>query len=186
MSSECPICLEAIDMSKNGVKTECGHVFHSSCLFNNIAHNGFGCPYCRKVLANEPADDDDMSEYSYVDELYSDYSLTSLRLFHQRLNGEELETTPDEEEEYESEPMYNSDNISIGLQQMGVTFEDLVGTLLYMTLKHELPEYDYYCDTAWHTQGKIIGTINKMKRNREIIERNDQENELRQLGFIEN
>jgi hypothetical protein len=61
---ECPICLEEIVGLKNRVTTECGHTFHCRCLLTNVAHNGFGCPFCRTELADEVVDsDDDESEY---------------------------------------------------------------------------------------------------------------------------
>lgn len=61
---ECPICLEEIVGIKNRVTTDCGHTFHCRCLFNNAAHNGFGCPFCRAELADEVQDsDDDEDEY---------------------------------------------------------------------------------------------------------------------------
>ena len=57
--SDCPICMETIEGTKNIVVTECGHSFHCKCLMQNAAHNGFGCPYCRNALAEEPVEDDD-------------------------------------------------------------------------------------------------------------------------------
>ena len=56
---ECPICLEEIVGLKNRVTTDCGHTFHCRCLLTNIAHNGFGCPFCRAELADEVQDSDD-------------------------------------------------------------------------------------------------------------------------------
>ena len=56
---ECPICLEEIVGLKNRVTTDCGHTFHCRCLFNNAAHNGFGCPFCRAELADAVEDSDD-------------------------------------------------------------------------------------------------------------------------------
>ena len=62
---ECPICMEFIDMTKNCVTTECGHCFHANCLMTNVAHNGFGCPYCRTKMVEqdeEDADEEDAAE----------------------------------------------------------------------------------------------------------------------------
>ena len=56
---ECPICLEEIVGLKNRITTDCGHTFHCRCLLTNIAHNGFGCPFCRAELADEVQDSDD-------------------------------------------------------------------------------------------------------------------------------
>jgi len=65
---ECPICMDDIQACNvNCVTTECGHQFHTSCLMRNIAHNGFGCPYCRNVMAEEVEDSDD-DEYTEIDD----------------------------------------------------------------------------------------------------------------------
>ena len=56
---ECPICMECILDTKNKVTTECGHCFHTNCLMTSVAHNGFGCPYCRTAMAEAVDDDDD-------------------------------------------------------------------------------------------------------------------------------
>ena len=59
---ECPICFELIEKI-NIVTTECGHVFHTSCLMKNVVHNGFGCPYCRAVMAESiPVQDPELPE----------------------------------------------------------------------------------------------------------------------------
>jgi len=65
MSSECPICYEVFNGSNNRLITECGHEFHTSCLMRNAAHNGFNCPCCRGVMAEEPElDEDEEDDYS--------------------------------------------------------------------------------------------------------------------------
>lgn len=50
---ECPICMEVVFPQINCLVTECGHTFHTSCLLNNIIHNKFGCPYCRRELLDD-------------------------------------------------------------------------------------------------------------------------------------
>lgn len=67
--SECPICYDVIENNNNNIKTECGHEFHSNCFLENVAHNGFSCPCCRKELAKIPSvsdtdTDDDESVWS--------------------------------------------------------------------------------------------------------------------------
>ena len=50
----CCICMEDIvSITTNSVVTECGHLFHTSCLMKNVVINGFKCPYCRTIMANE-------------------------------------------------------------------------------------------------------------------------------------
>ena len=56
----CVICLEAVKGSAR-VTTECGHLFHPRCIFNNIAKNTGNeegtsrtmCPMCRDSLCDE-------------------------------------------------------------------------------------------------------------------------------------
>ena len=52
-NAECPICMDCILDTKNRVTTECGHCFHTNCLMTSVAHNGFGCPYCRTAMAKK-------------------------------------------------------------------------------------------------------------------------------------
>lgn len=68
--SECPICFETIG-ANNQTITECGHVFHTNCLMKNVMHNGFGCPYCRAKMCEEPEepqDDEEDSDYSETED----------------------------------------------------------------------------------------------------------------------
>ena len=55
---ECPICMDDIDLTKNYITTECGHTFHASCVMRNIVSNGFACPLCRTMMADEPEEDE--------------------------------------------------------------------------------------------------------------------------------
>ena len=101
MSDECPICFEAIEVGKNCVTTECGHCFHASCLLTNVSHNGFGCPYCRTVMAEEIEDEDDEDEYEEEEEEDDEHVLRGFRLFMNNVYGEEHEEEDNlEEEEY--------------------------------------------------------------------------------------
>lgn len=71
--SECPICFETISATNQTI-TECGHVFHTNCLMKNVMHNGFGCPYCRTKMCEEPeelhddVEDEEDSDYSEMDD----------------------------------------------------------------------------------------------------------------------
>lgn len=62
MSCECPICFDVIT-SINCTTTECGHSFHSYCIFKNLSQNN-GCPLCRKELV-EPIESSDDEETVY-------------------------------------------------------------------------------------------------------------------------
>jgi hypothetical protein len=51
-NSECPICMELIT-STNTTITDCGHAFHSSCIFRHIVKNNL-CPLCRNEMYERP------------------------------------------------------------------------------------------------------------------------------------
>lgn len=145
-ANECPICMECIN-DTNRVTTECGHVFHCSCLMHNVAVNGFGCPYCRSVMADEPKDDysDDESEYdddeSLDDEEMEDYTMTSFRMFHQRISGEEIE---DDEAESDGVIVPDSRYVVQELIRKGITMDDLVKKLLYEEYSQRGSQYTIY------------------------------------------
>lgn len=69
---ECPICLECVEKDKNCMITECGHCFHTSCILQNAATNGFQCPYCRTQLAVETNDEQEYDSDDDSDETDSD------------------------------------------------------------------------------------------------------------------
>ena len=46
----CAVCLDSFDELLNITITECGHIFHSSCMFKVIKSGNYDCPICRTVL----------------------------------------------------------------------------------------------------------------------------------------
>lgn len=73
--TECCICLELINKSKNNCITECGHMFCLKCLATTMYHDTWNCPYCRTAIVDIPHhddedEDDDDSDYEFevVDE----------------------------------------------------------------------------------------------------------------------
>lgn len=148
---DCPICMEVLSGTKNIVTTECGHCFHTNCLMTSVAHNGFGCPYCRTQMAETPDGDesDDGSEWTFdegeEEELYGNHSLRGFRWLFQRVNGEELEEEEDlldEDEEREDTDIIVKPSaafIAEKLVSQGITMENMVRALL---VAHE--EYDNY------------------------------------------
>ena len=142
---ECPICMDAIDVTKNCVVTECGHHFHAKCLMQNVAHNGFDCPYCRAAMAEE-VDDDDSEGESFVSEdeeevseVFSDRALFGMRqLFRMNSSSGEEEQDEDEEEdeedyeEEEEEPRRELpfETFVQKFQQANITYEQLVKVLV--------------------------------------------------------
>jgi hypothetical protein len=148
---DCPICLDAIIGTTNKTTTECGHHFHTKCLMQNAIHNGFGCPYCRNILAETPLTDDEDEESERDDdsfleeeEAHEDYILRGVRWFNQRNNNEEMDNDglDDEnaevnlEEEEEQEPMESLENVNIKFKSVGITYEELVGYVLSDYMGH--------------------------------------------------
>jgi len=141
---ECPICMDEILGEKNKVTTDCGHCFHTSCLMKNVAHNGFGCPYCRNAMAEIPDDDnsdEESEDFSFEGDGndFSDNVLRGARWLFQRAEGEEIDDDEDsvldeeEQEQVEEEILRPSIEYIVGkLVQRGVTMDDLVKSLLLM------------------------------------------------------
>lgn len=142
---ECPICMECILDTKNKVTTECGHCFHTNCLMTSVAHNGFGCPYCRTAMAEEIKDDDDEDEDDWgsvdSDEEDNDRALRGFRFMFNGLSGEpndpedNLEEDEDDEEEAAADDEDDVDKpspdyITQKLVEQGVTMSQLVKVML--------------------------------------------------------
>jgi hypothetical protein len=143
MNSECdcPICLDAITGLTNKTTTECGHHFHTKCLMQNAIHNGFGCPYCRNILAETPHEDDDSEsdDDSFIDEEEEDenYILRGLRWFNQRTNNEEIDNEELEEgndelvdDQEDDVPMAPLEDVNNKFKSSGITYEELLEYIL--------------------------------------------------------
>jgi hypothetical protein len=136
----------------------------------NVAHNGFGCPYCRTKMADEP--DEEISVYSDEEEteMFDDDALRGFRFFFNNINGEnhdqqdiaeeddEAWESEDEEDE-EDENVPPTDFIAQKLRQQGVTFEQLVKILC---LEHA--EYDDD-ETAENLSNELFGKIRVIVSN---------------------
>jgi hypothetical protein len=177
--------MEEIQENKNKIITECGHVFHTSCLMKNASHNGFGCPYCRTKMADEPEADedeedgyyeDDEEEYEYVPD-YNNYVLSGARWLFQRAEGEELDddindANPEEEpqeDDVEEEEKPTAEYITDRLQNMyGITMEDVIRSLLF------IDHHEYESESSFKsTDSKVFNLT------RRIIEQfSDERNEV--------
>uniref|UniRef100_A0A6C0IHK2 RING-type domain-containing protein n=1 Tax=viral metagenome TaxID=1070528 RepID=A0A6C0IHK2_9ZZZZ len=166
---ECSICMEIIDISINICTTECGHCFHSSCLIKNISHNGFGCPYCRKVLAENPIQNNEFDESNVndnnidldhiddqeADYKYNDYELRGLRWLFNRANGEEIEQYGYEkpyedvylEEYYEEKDtlkkLLPTSLIKENMLKKNVTYDELIGHIFYLYKNDYQKSYEH-------------------------------------------
>ena len=160
---ECCICMDDIIGHNNKTTTDCGHTFHCSCLMKNTAHNGYGCPYCRTVMAEVPEDDEDEDDYEHEydddeEEMFDDNVLTSFRMFQQRNSGDDIEEEPepdedDEEAEEERVNIPTPEMITEILVRQGVTIEDVIKCLL---VEHE--EYDD-CSTIERKSDDMFGRM---------------------------
>jgi hypothetical protein len=164
---QCPICFEAIG-EKNNITTECGHLFHASCLMENITHNGFGCPCCRTLMAEHSHDEDsDIDDDSISDddslfddfEDYDEYSLRGLRFFTNLLEDQQHS-----EEDIASENIYVSNMTAQSLapslefvaqkmKEQGITYEELVANAL--TEYEEYEDNEAFQTTSGNLWGKI-------------------------------
>lgn len=164
---DCPVCMDCIVGNTNKVVTECGHCFHTNCLMANIAHNGFGCPYCRTMMAEEP--EEDVSVISYEDEdsinssmrgltedEYCSYlALTSIRyLFREEGDEEEDEESDEESDEEQEYPKPSIEYLVQKLQEEGYTMERLVKACL---IEHD--EYDNIEDECMLEADKIFDSL---------------------------
>jgi hypothetical protein len=146
---DCPICMDCIESTaRNCVTTECGHCFHTNCLMTSVAHNGFGCPYCRTAMAEEPEQDEQSlwSDEDEEEEMFDDDALRGFRLFFNNIYGEnhdevdiedeianEASEQVEEEEEHINVP--TTYFVAQRLKEQGVTFEKLVNMICI--LDHE-------------------------------------------------
>ena len=169
--NECPICMEPIEMTKNCLTTECGHCFHTSCLMTSVAHNGFGCPYCRTKMAEEVADEDSEYDDEEIYEQYDDYVLRGLRFFNNNLNGEEhdQEDLDEESEDTEEEDSDEDEEdtrpppvsyVAQKLAEQGVTTEDLLKAILCSVNNYESEYEDFE-----RVENEIFGRVQTILNN---------------------
>jgi hypothetical protein len=145
--------MEIIDTNINICNTECGHTFHSNCLIKNISHNGFGCPYCRKILAENnvkmvdlDVEDDNISHIDdqEPDYKYNDYELRGFRWLFNRAYGEEIEQYGYEkpyedvylEEYYEEKEtikkLLPTSLVKKNMIKNNITYDELIGYIFYI------------------------------------------------------
>ena len=174
---ECSICLDDICHLSNCTTTECGHNFHTSCLMRNVSHNGFGCPNCRAVMAEQVDNDDDDDDDGWIssdeEEMFDDDALTSFRMFHQRLNNEEVEEEPEDEfwedededndgEDQQATPANALPSVSYVtrmLMQKGINMEDLVKIMLQSHEEYEESQLGPDFELA---EGRLYGKVRQI------------------------
>lgn len=153
---DCPICMDCIESTtKNCVTTECGHCFHTNCLMTSVAHNGFGCPYCRTAMAEEPEADEETiwsdEEEEEEEETFDDDALRGFRFLFNNVYGEDHdeadieeeianEESEQNEEEEDNSNVPSTDFVALKLREQGVTFEQLVRMVCFT--EHQEYEHD--------------------------------------------
>ena len=60
VENDCAICLETLTNAKC-CTTDCGHTFHSRCIFKNFK-NSFDCPLCRRELVEQEEEEEEEEE----------------------------------------------------------------------------------------------------------------------------
>ena len=185
-TNECPICMEVIDMTKNCVTTECGHCFHANCLMKSVAHNGFGCPYCRTAMAEAVnRNDDDEDEWSddeeeeEEEERYGDNVLRGFRFFMNNVDG-----NPQDEDDMDDENAWlrlleennqDGDKPSVEyvhqkLVDQGVTMTHLVKIILrdHDEYDEEDVHFERIDDEIWGKIRMIISNYNPQHNEDEM------------------
>lgn len=178
--NECPICMDNIETQRNCVTTECGHCFHTNCLMTSVAHNGFGCPYCRTKMAEEVAEENsdyDDESVSEEYELYDDDALRGFRLFNNNINGEEHDEEDVEEEtfvnqeaaiEAEAGDVEEAEEalpppvsyVAQKLAEQGVTMEQLLKAVLCSCHDYERDYEDFE-----RVESEIVGRVTTILNN---------------------
>lgn len=168
---DCPICMEDIECSKNCITTECGHCFHASCLMKSVAHNGFGCPYCRSAMAEDIKDEEE-DDWGSVESFEDDeYALRGFRFFMNNLEGVEHDYNDMEDEnideeddtstvEVEEESKPTATYLTAKLLEQGITMEQMVKAML---LRHD--EYEAEEEAYNRIDGQIFGKIRSIIHN---------------------
>ena len=189
--NECPICMEIIDFKKNCVTTDCGHCFHTNCLMTSVAHNGFGCPYCRTAMAEEVKEEEEEEEENNLydeeddeEEMFTDddYALRGFRFFMNNIHGESHDQE-DIEEEAEEEQIPPSEFIYQKLVEEGVTMEQLVKVLLLSHAEYEDNEEFERADNELHGKMRII--ISNYKPEESEEEKNEESKINNTLDLME-
>jgi len=152
---DCPICMDIVEGNNNRVTTECGHCFHTSCLMKSVAHNGFGCPYCRSIMAEkiDDSDSDSESEWSEIeDDTEENNALEGMRILFERAEGTYV-------------PPPTAEDINRKMMEKGYTMLDI--------LKVILTNYDECYDEHEHEDqiayaDKVIDDLNDIINELEI------------------
>ena len=178
--TECPICMEIIDLCKNCATTECGHKFHSNCLMRSIAFNGFGCPYCRFEMVEEIADsedDEDDEEYGDEGDRADDDADDGDNDDGDDADG--TESDADDDVIDPNEPLPSFELIQKKFIEKGITYESLVKTIMFNSLiYHKKENFEDYqkCNTFMEELFFDIVTKYKPEQEEDVVKQNKEFN----------
>jgi len=133
----------------------------------SVAHNGFGCPYCRTKMAEEQEQEEDeetiYSDEEEEDDMFDENALRGFRFFWNNLNGEEhneddtdqenLDECDEASTEEEDANIPSASFVAEKLQQQGVSYEQLVKMILLQHAEYADDEVSERLDDE--TFGKI-------------------------------
>lgn len=133
-------------------------------------------------MAEVPSEEESDDGYSYDEEatVFDDDALTSFRMFHQRLNGEEVEEEAeewesvidedeDEDDELPAEP--DAAYVAQKLAERGITFEDLVKNIMFQEHSNYGNLYSDYERRSSEVYGQFRAVITQYRPSEpEIVE----------------
>jgi hypothetical protein len=134
----------------------------------SVAHNGFGCPYCRTAMAEEINEEEEEEEDDWYDEededMFTDDALRGFRFFMNNINGiehdqediEEEEESDDEESDEEEPIIPSAEFLAKKMIEDGVTMEQMVQALLLSHAEYEDNEEFERVDSELYGKLRII------------------------------
>ena len=179
--SECPICMEIIDLTKNCITTECSHSFHASCLMKNVVFNGFGCPYCRFEMVEEIEDsEDEDDEYSREDDGEDDEDAENMDEDDENMDedDENMDEDDDDDDEHDNGPLPSFELIQKKFIEKGITYESLIKTIMFNSMVYHNNEniVDYQrCNTFMEELFYETITNYKPEQEEEVKQKENKE-----------
>jgi len=129
-TDECAICLETLTNTKC-CTTDCGHTFHSRCIFKNFK-NSFDCPLCRRELVEE---DDDTEEEDQETATYDSGSYESTTI-----------NSSTEEEDENNPAKLRIQQVYEAIKKKGYTELDFISFLMIDNFPNEIKKKkDVFC-----------------------------------------
>lgn len=159
--NDCPICFETIEKN-NCIRTECGHVFHASCLMRHTAVNGYTCPYCRADMVDKKVltSDDDDDEYSFYG------------------SDDENEDEDEDDDDRLDTPTFGQQSINSRILTNNINMQNF--RWLFQRANDEETEEDI--DNTAETMTNLL----RMEREEEIINQENKEQMNRLMALVEN